>query len=91
MAELQLPEATRTDREEQIIAQFEQFYSDVYAEEGLDREGVVGYLASVPLSRLSLTDSEELDSDITIVKVLTAILRLLAGKAPGADSFSAEF
>ncbi|KAJ1156641.1 hypothetical protein NDU88_009359 [Pleurodeles waltl] len=51
VVELQLSDGTRTCREEQIIAQFEQFYSDLYTEEGLDEEGVEGYLASVPRLR----------------------------------------
>ncbi|KAJ1117967.1 hypothetical protein NDU88_006162 [Pleurodeles waltl] len=92
VAELQLPDGTWTDREDHIIAQFEQFFTDLYAEKGLDGGGgVERYLASVPLPRLPLTDGEALDGDINIVEVLAAIQRLLAGKAPRADGFSAEF
>ncbi|KAJ1166457.1 hypothetical protein NDU88_006860 [Pleurodeles waltl] len=74
VAELQLPDDTRTCREEQIVAQFELFYSDLYAEQGLDGEGVEGYLISIPLSQISLTASETLDGDIIIAEVTTAIL-----------------
>ncbi|KAJ1179669.1 hypothetical protein NDU88_004903 [Pleurodeles waltl] len=50
-----------------------------------------GLSASVPLPRLPLTKGEALDGDITIAEVLAAIQQLPAGKAPGADGFSAEF
>ncbi|KAJ1189569.1 hypothetical protein NDU88_006313 [Pleurodeles waltl] len=53
--------------------------------------GVEAHLASVPLPRLPLTNGEALDGDITVAEVLPAIQRLLAGKVPEADGFSAEF
>ncbi|KAJ1209193.1 hypothetical protein NDU88_004571 [Pleurodeles waltl] len=69
VAELHLLDGTQTDREDHIIAQFEQFYTDLYVEVGLDGVGVEDYLASVPLPRLPLTDGEALDGDITIAEV----------------------
>ncbi|KAJ1106246.1 hypothetical protein NDU88_003649 [Pleurodeles waltl] len=56
VAKLQLLDGTRTCREEQIVTQFKQFYSDLYAEEGLDEEGVEGYLTSSPV--LDLPDCQ---------------------------------
>ncbi|KAJ1163977.1 hypothetical protein NDU88_004424 [Pleurodeles waltl] len=39
VAELQLPDGTQTCGDEQIVTQFEHFYSDLSAAEGLDAEG----------------------------------------------------
>ncbi|KAJ1174247.1 hypothetical protein NDU88_006069 [Pleurodeles waltl] len=85
------PDGTQNSREEQIFAQFERFYSNLYMAEELNYEVVEDYLTSVPLTRISLAASEMLDGDITISEVLVAIQRLPSGKAPGADGFSADY
>ncbi|KAJ1193060.1 hypothetical protein NDU88_002366 [Pleurodeles waltl] len=91
VAELQLPDGTWACGDEQVIAQFERFYSDLYAAEGLDMEGVEAYLTSFPLAQIPSVDSEMLDGDITKEEVPAAIQRLPTGKVPGPDSFSVEY
>ncbi|KAJ1143771.1 hypothetical protein NDU88_010075 [Pleurodeles waltl] len=75
VAELQLPDGTRTCHEEHILHQLERFYSDLYTAEELGEEVVEGYLNSVPLTRIPPAASELIQ----------------AGKAPSADGFGAEF
>ncbi|KAJ1124619.1 hypothetical protein NDU88_003068 [Pleurodeles waltl] len=91
VAELQLPDGTRICQEEQILHQFERFYSDLYTVEELDEEGVESYLNSVPLTRIPPAASELMDGDITMAEVLTAIHCLPPGKAAGADGYYKTF
>ena len=74
-----------------IAAEFGRFYADIYSSLPVAEQDIACYLVGIPLPSLSPDEIEQLEADIRLEEVISAISRLQLGKAPGSVGFTPAF
>ena len=65
------------------------FYTDLYAAEGVDSQGMEDILQHLP--QISPQQRQTLDSALRLQVVTVAVQQLSTGRDPGMDGLSADF
>lgn len=74
-----------------INQEFMQFYKLLYTSQGTDMVKTHTFLYKLDIPSLTKVSRDNLEGDITKVKIQEAISCLAAGKSPGLDGFSIDF
>uniref|UniRef100_A0A803TE18 Reverse transcriptase domain-containing protein n=1 Tax=Anolis carolinensis TaxID=28377 RepID=A0A803TE18_ANOCA len=78
-------------RDEEIREEFRNYYSQLYKQKDEDLEKITKYLGEQKLDKITETQREHLNKEITEEEIKKAIKNLKPNKAPGPDGFTASF
>uniref|UniRef100_A0A803SNV6 Reverse transcriptase domain-containing protein n=1 Tax=Anolis carolinensis TaxID=28377 RepID=A0A803SNV6_ANOCA len=78
-------------KDDEILQEFEKFYSQLYKEETIDLTKIVQYLGNQKLEKITEEQRGILNKEISEKEVKNAIRSLKLNKAPGPDGFTAGF
>uniref|UniRef100_A0A803TUP7 Reverse transcriptase domain-containing protein n=1 Tax=Anolis carolinensis TaxID=28377 RepID=A0A803TUP7_ANOCA len=78
-------------KDDEILQEFEEFYSQLYKEETIDLTKIVQYLGNQKLEKITEDQRGILNKEISEKEVKNAIRSLKLNKAPGPDGFTAGF
>lgn len=89
---IKLKSGTLTNKPTEINNVFREFYQELYSSQSsVDSLDITNFLRSLGLPKISEDAKENLNSDITLEEVSTAIRSFPNGKAAGPDGFCIEF
>uniref|UniRef100_A0A803TS93 Reverse transcriptase domain-containing protein n=1 Tax=Anolis carolinensis TaxID=28377 RepID=A0A803TS93_ANOCA len=78
-------------KDEEIIEEFHKFYTKLYKENQVNYTKIAQYLSKQKLEKISETQRELLNKEITEEEIKKMIKSLKGNKAPGPDGFSAGY
>lgn len=89
---IKLKSGALTNKPTEINDVFREFYQELYSSQSsVDSSDITKFLRSLGLPKISEEARENLNLDITLEEVLTAIKSFPNGKAAGQDGFGIEF
>uniref|UniRef100_A0A803TEA6 Reverse transcriptase domain-containing protein n=1 Tax=Anolis carolinensis TaxID=28377 RepID=A0A803TEA6_ANOCA len=74
--------------EQSILTQFKNFYSKLYSKDQIDKEKISQFISKQKLAKISDTQRELLNKEITEKEIKAAINKIDGNKAPGPDGLS---
>uniref|UniRef100_A0A803TR72 Reverse transcriptase domain-containing protein n=1 Tax=Anolis carolinensis TaxID=28377 RepID=A0A803TR72_ANOCA len=77
--------------DQNVIEEFHKYYTQLYKEEDIDVSEIADYLGKQKLDKISDTQRELLNKEISEDEIRRAIKSMKTNKAPGPDGFPASF
>uniref|UniRef100_A0A803TF69 Reverse transcriptase domain-containing protein n=1 Tax=Anolis carolinensis TaxID=28377 RepID=A0A803TF69_ANOCA len=77
--------------DEEILGKFREFYTKLYKKEEIKLDDISEYLNTLKLQKISDSQREGLNKDITEDEIRNAIKSMKPNKAPGPDGFTLSF
>uniref|UniRef100_A0A803SM80 Reverse transcriptase domain-containing protein n=1 Tax=Anolis carolinensis TaxID=28377 RepID=A0A803SM80_ANOCA len=79
----------KTDKE--ILDEFKKYYEKLYTKDSISKEEIANYIGKFKLPKISESQRESLNKEITEEEISAAINKMDPNKAPGPDGFTAGY